>query len=83
MRIKVESLVLDGPVRPVTETGLTAQTGLTVQTVGDTNSAVKEAEDRDWRAPIISYLRDPDHGAERNIRCLAFKYIFVDDELYH
>ena len=29
MRIKAESLVLDEPVRPVAETGLTALTGLT------------------------------------------------------
>ena len=32
--------------------------------------------------PIISYLKDPSRGAERNIWCLAFKYILVDDELY-
>ena len=37
---------------------------------------------QDWRVPIISYLKDPGRGAERNIRCLAFKYILVDDELY-
>ena len=39
-----------------------------------------EAEVQDWRVPIISYLKDPGHGAERNIRCLTFKYILVDDE---
>ena len=39
-----------------------------------------EAEVQDWRVPIISYLKDPSHGAERNIRCLTFKYILVDDE---
>ena len=32
--------------------------------------------------PIVSYLKDPGRGAERNIRRLAFKYILVDDELY-
>ena len=31
---------------------------------------------------FISYLRDPGHGAERNIRHLAFKYVLIDDELY-
>ena len=30
----------------------------------------------------MSYLRDPGRGAERNIHCLAFKYILIDDELY-
>jgi hypothetical protein len=32
--------------------------------------------------PIISYLEDPGRGAERNIRCAAFKYVLIDDELY-
>ena len=41
-----------------------------------------QAEVQDWRKPIIKYLRDPGHGAERNIRRLAFKFILVDDELY-
>ena len=30
----------------------------------------------------MTYLNDPDHGAERNIRRLAFKYILINDELY-
>ena len=94
MRIKVESLVLDGLVRPVAETGLTAptsltgpETGLTAEGSVSSNSAgvstqKVEAEVQDWRVPIISYLKDPDCGAERNIRRLAFKYVLVDDELY-
>ena len=32
--------------------------------------------------PIVSYLKDPGRGGERNIRHLAFKYILIDDELY-
>ena len=95
MRIKAESLVLDKPVRPVTETGLTALTGLTGPETGltaeggininsATNSAQKvEAEVQDWRVPIVSYLKDSGRGVERNIRRLAFRYILVDDELYH
>ena len=31
----------------------------------------------------MTYLKDPGHGAERNIWCLVFKYILIDDELYH
>ena len=40
------------------------------------------AEDKDWRIPLISYLRDPGRGAERNIWRLAFKYVLIEDELY-
>ena len=31
---------------------------------------------------MISYLKDPGRGAERNIRRAAFKYILIDNELY-
>ena len=64
------------PVRPV------AATGLTVQSAENTDSVAKETEDQDSRVPIISYLKDPSRDAERNIRCAAFKYILIDDELY-
>ena len=61
MQIKAESLVLDEPVRPVAETGLTALTGLTGPETGltaeggmNSNSAknstqMVEAEVQDWR----------------------------------
>ena len=34
------------------------------------------------RVPLISYLKDPGHDAERNIQHTAFKYVLIDDELY-
>ena len=40
MQTKAEFLVLDAPVRPVSETGLTAQTGLTGPETGLTGDAV-------------------------------------------
>ena len=53
MRIKAESLVLDEPVRPVAETGLTALTGLTGpetglsdQTAENTDSVMKKPKIR-------------------------------------
>ena len=78
---------------PVEVTGLTASTGLTGQETGLTaeivensdltmNSFVK-AEGQGWRIPLISYLKDHSYGAERNIRRMAFKYVLIDDELYH
>ena len=44
--------------------------------------SIVSAEAQDWRVPLISYLRDPGRGAERNIRRLAFKYVLIDDKLY-
>ena len=84
MRVTAELLVLDEPVRPDAPTGLTAQTG---QTAEDSESAIAsnskgKAEVADWRVPIVTYLKVPGHGTERNIRRLAFKYILIDNELY-
>jgi hypothetical protein len=42
-----------------------------------------KAKNGDGRVPIITYLRDPGDGAERNIRRLAFKDILIDDDLCH
>ena len=55
---------------------------MTAQTTRNTDLAAKKGGDRDWRTPIISYLRDPGHGAERNIQRAAFKDVLIDDELY-
>ena len=79
MRAKAEILVLDEPVRPDAPTGLTAQTGLTGPKTGltaensesaATSNSKGKAEVADWRVPIVMYLKDPGHGAERNIRRL-------------
>ena len=63
------------------------ETGLTDDAAAGSDSAKKDdsivsAEAQDWRVPLMSYLRDPGRGAERNIRRLAFKYVLIGDELY-
>jgi len=88
MRAIAELLVLDEPVRPDAPTGLTSpETGLTGRPAENSESAATsnskgKAEVADWRVPIVTYLKDPGHGAERSIRRLAFKYTLIDDELY-
>ena len=92
---KAKLQILDQPVRPIAETGLTAligltgqETGMTARTDDDTNSAKKDGsiikiEDLDWRVPIIAYLKDRGRGAERNIRHIAFIYVLIYDGYYH
>ena len=83
MQMIAELQFLDEPVKPVETTGLTGpETGLTEQTAENTDSVMKKAEDQDWRVPIISSLKYPGRGAERNIRRAALKYILIDDEFY-
>ena len=90
MQATAELLVLDELVRPDAPTGLTAQTGMTgltgrpaenSESVATSNSKGK-AEVADWRVPIVTYLKDPGQGAERNIRRLVFKYVLIDNEHY-
>ena len=58
MQTKAEFLVLDTPVRPVGDTGLTGpETGLTGDAAADSDSAKKvdsivSAEAQDWRVPL-------------------------------
>ena len=88
MRATAELLVLDRPVRLDAPTGLTGpEIGLIGQNTENSESADSsnfkgKAEVADWRVPIVTYLKDPGHGAVRNIRRLAFKYVLTDDELY-
>ena len=77
-RCKQKRVSGSGPISP---------TGPEIGLTGNPNSAAKDdlvikAGDQDWRVPLISYLRYPGRGAERNIRRLAFKYVLIDDELY-
>ena len=81
MRATAELLVLDEPVRPDAPTGLTGQTAENSESAIVSKSKGK-VEVADWRMPIVTYLKDPGHGAERNIQRLAFKYILIDDENY-
>jgi len=76
MQIEAELQVLNEPVKPVEATGLTAHSS------GNTDSVTEKTKDQNWRVPIISYLKDPSRGAERNIRRAAFKYVLIDNELY-
>ena len=62
MQTKAEFLVLDTPVRPVSETGLTGD-GVIDSSSAKIDDLIIAAEDQDWRIPLISYLRDPGCGA--------------------
>ncbi|XP_061990859.1 uncharacterized protein LOC133709212 [Rosa rugosa] len=37
--------------------------------------------DVDWRVPLIAYLKQPDHSADRKIRFLVLNYFLRNDEL--
>jgi hypothetical protein len=47
------------------------------------SSANDMADMADWRIPLITYLRDPNVRADWSIRQTTFKYVLIDDEIYH
>jgi hypothetical protein len=36
----------------------------------------------DWRTPLICYLENPGHIADRKVRQQALKYVVLDNTLY-
>jgi hypothetical protein len=37
----------------------------------------------DWRTPLLRYLENPGHIADRKVRRQALKYVILDNTLYH
>jgi hypothetical protein len=36
----------------------------------------------DWRTPLIRYLENPDHIADRKVQRQALKYVMLDNTFY-
>jgi hypothetical protein len=68
------SAKLDGPV---SETG-----GSRISRISDESSETMMADTDDWRAPLVRYLQNPSHIANRKVRCKALKYVILDNTLY-
>jgi hypothetical protein len=41
------------------------------------------ADTVDWMIPLVTNLRDSNGRIDRSIQRKAFKYVLIDDELYH
>jgi hypothetical protein len=41
------------------------------------------ADPNDWRTPLIRYLENTGHIADRKVRRQALKYAMLDNTLYH
>jgi hypothetical protein len=40
------------------------------------------ADADDWRTPLVHYLENPCHIADRKVRWQALKYVMLDNTLY-
>jgi ribonuclease HI len=49
----------------------------------DETSKTTTAGPDDWRAPLVCYLENPGHIVDRKVQRQAWKYVMLDNNLYH
>jgi hypothetical protein len=72
---KPNSAKLDGPS---SETG-----GSGISRNSNKSSKTMTFNHNDWRTPLVHYLENPDHIADRKVQRQALKYVVLDGVLYH
>ena len=84
MFLEAECSVLEEPVAPLPQTGLTGSTGLTalenrsdrLPGEGAASAVVcNQDEVDDWRGPLVDYLQNPSSTVDRKIRRWALKFV--------
>jgi hypothetical protein len=65
------------PDGPVSETG-----GSGMSRNLDEPSKTAMTDPDDWKTPLIRYLENPDHIADRKVQRQALKYVMLDNTLY-
>jgi hypothetical protein len=45
-------------------------------------SKITMTDPNDWRTPLIRYLKNLGHIADRKVRCQALKYVILSNSLY-
>jgi hypothetical protein len=48
----------------------------------DESGEMMTVDPNDWRTPLVHYLENPNHIADRKVRCQALKYVMLDNTLY-
>jgi hypothetical protein len=65
------------PDSPVSKTGESR-----ISRTSDEASKTTTADLHDWRTPLVRYLENPSHIADRKVRWQALKYVVLDNILY-
>jgi hypothetical protein len=65
------------PNAPVSKTG-----GSRISRISDEASKVTTIDPDDWRTPLLCYLKNTGHIADRKVRWQALKYIVLNNTLY-
>jgi hypothetical protein len=65
------------PDGSVSETG-----GSRISRIVDESSKTRTVDLDDWRAPLVHYLENPSHIADRKVLWQDLKYVMLDNTLY-
>jgi hypothetical protein len=65
---------MDGPI---SETE-----GSRISRIVDKSSKMMMANPDDWRTPLVRYLENPGHMADRKVKRQALKCVMLDNTLY-
>jgi hypothetical protein len=65
------------PDSSVSETG-----GSRISRTSDKSSKMTTTNPDDWRTPLVHYLENPGHIADRKVQRQALKYVMLDNTLY-
>jgi hypothetical protein len=66
------------PDGPVSETG-----GSRISRNSDKISKMMMTNPDDWRIPLVQYLENSSHIADRKVQCQALKYVMLNNTLYN
>jgi hypothetical protein len=71
---KPSSTKSDGPV--------SKSRGFGISRISDESTKMITVDPDDWRTPLVHYLENPGHIADRKVRHQALKYVMLDNTLY-
>jgi hypothetical protein len=69
------------PTKP--DTPVSGTRGSEIARITDESSETPTVDSDDWRTPLVRYLENPDHIANRKVWLQALKYVMLDNTLYH
>jgi hypothetical protein len=74
------SIGLD-PIKP--DSPISKTEGSKIFRTSDEMSEMMTVDHDDWRTPLVYYLENPEHIADKKVRRQALKYVMIDNTLYH
>jgi hypothetical protein len=64
--------------------GLVSETrGSKISRILDESSEMMTTDPDNWRTPLVCYLENSGHIADRKVQCQDLKYVMLDNTLYH